>query len=246
MSNYIQNNYNMIKMYNDLYDKGMDIDGVKNIIFDGCFDDIPLCDFYRFRIFLDSCLLLFNKEKIENDYLNRKLSYKKFISNMLMDSSKKQMVDFCEKIINENTSLQIDIQESKDFYYSFSSTDDIPEYKQLKILRNSFAHMQYGNFACTNNGIIVYYGIYNKDKGIRREVGIIVEPIMHYFIETFYSNNIVKGIPYKHTFVTNDVNLQNEITTSFWEIRYIGNNNSLYNGYGSHIMKENIFTKKIE
>lgn len=241
MSNYIQNNYNMIKIYRALYEKDMNINDIKKKIFDGYFDDIPLVDCYRFRIYLDSCLLLFNKEKVEKEYLSRKFSYKNYIDYLLKDSTKRQIFELCEKAINENTLMNIDIKKSKNFYYRFSSKDDIPEYKQLRILRNSFAHMQYGNFACTEKGVIIYYCIYNKDKGIKKEMGLIVEPIMHYFIEAFFSNNMIKGIPYKHTFVTYDGTSKMDMHVSFWEVRYIESNSHKYEGYGYHVMKDVIF-----
>lgn len=50
-------------------------------------------------------------------------------------------------------------------------------------------------------GIIYFYEIFNKDKGILKNQGIALEPIIHEFVNRYFSNQSVLGIPYKHTFI---------------------------------------------
>ena len=67
LTNYLLNNVIQIKKYEDYYKYNFDIDKIKQDI---CTNkiDMNLVDLFRFRIFLDSCVMLFNKEKLEKDY----------------------------------------------------------------------------------------------------------------------------------------------------------------------------------
>lgn len=242
MAGYLQNNYNMIKMYRKLYKDEMSIDHIKYKILEGEFDNIPLSDFYRFRVFLDSCLLLFNKEKIEKDYFKGAFMYKNFMDNYLKKESNREILDRCEEIVNRNCGLQINTRSSKFFFYSFLSEENSTVYKHLQVLRNSFAHMQYGNFAMLEDGPLVYYGIYNKDKNIKKDMGIVIDPILHDFIKAFFSNNMIYGVPYKHTFIIDD-SVQSVFDMSFCEVRYISDKDNRYEGFGNHIMKEVVFSQ---
>lgn len=213
----------------------MNINQIKEDLFNGNFDHIPLVDFYRFRIFLDSCLLLFNKEKLEKE-LKNSFEYKDFLNGL--SDEKKEIIESCKNRLKIDHAFT-NIEKIEGFYFPILPQEKITFYEQLRTIRKSFAHMQYGNFLSTDekNGIIPYFGIYNKDKGIKKAQGIIIEPSLHYFIEAFFSNNIIKGIPYKHTYIsyTSD-------EFAFYEVTYIGTDTSKYKGFGNHIMKNNIFT----
>lgn len=242
MTGYLRNNYNMIARYKNLYKDEMNIEHIKDKILSGEFNNIPLGDFYRFRVFLDSCLLLFNKEKIENDYFKGAFKYNSFIDNYLKNEVNQKILEHCEEIINTTCNLQINAQSCKFFFYSLLSKERPTIYNHLKVLRNSFAHMQYGNFAMLEDGPMVYYDIYNKDKKIKKDMGIVIEPLLHDFIKAFFSNNMVYGIPYKHTFITNDEDLP-VFNISFYEVRYIADAKNKYEGYGTHLMKEIVFSQ---
>lgn len=242
MERYIKNNYNMIKMYNSFYELGIDIEGIKRKINEGYFDNIHINDLYRFRIYLDSCLLLFNKEKVENEYLKKKFSYKDYFNNLLKDPDFKKQIEIYIDWIKKTIPIDININDLKGFYIPFSEEKNIPIYKQLKILRNSFAHMQYGNFIFEENmGAVLFYGIYNKDNGKCYQMGIVVEEMLHQFIDAFFSNNINKGIPYKHTLMSYELDSRN---LHFFEITFTSENSDYYTGNNNHLMKNTIFSKQ--
>ena len=83
--------------------------------------------------------------------------------------------------------------------------------------------------------------MYNKDKGICKEIGIVIEPILDSFINKFFSNYNF-GIPYKHTFFSNYSLVRKQITNEM--LYYIvtskkdKNQDELYNGFNNHPMKE--------
>ena len=67
MFSYLKNNVELIKYYGDYYKNSFDINKIKNDIINRKIN-IELLDLYRFRIFLDACALLYNKDKIEKEY----------------------------------------------------------------------------------------------------------------------------------------------------------------------------------
>ena len=66
-------------------------------------------------------------------------------------------------------------------------------------IRNSMAHMQYGNFCSQENGTLIFYWLYNKDNGVRKDSGIVFECILHELIQRFF-NNYSSGLLFKNTF----------------------------------------------
>ena len=116
MAKYILNNFNMIKIYSDLYTEGMDIEMIKKKIFNGEFDNISLNDLYRFRIFLDSSMLLFNKEKLEKN-MKRAFSYKEFMTYLVNESRNKEEYNAYVECVNKAFNLNINIQEAESFYF---------------------------------------------------------------------------------------------------------------------------------
>ena len=234
---YFKNNFNIIMLYRNLYAFKFDINEIKEKIFHNFFRNYNITDFFLFRIFLDSCLLLFNKEKMEKSYFKKKFKYNDYIEKLLKDFYSQEYLKNLEEILFNSYGFNIDLLNTKMFYFDPKGTN-VNLYDTIKILRDSFAHMQYGNFTGVSKKIL-FYGIYNKDKGKLKTRGIIIEPIVHKFIETFFSNNLNNGIPYKHSFITKNC-LKNEIF--FNEVTYKGN--TLYNGVDYHLMKDKIFGKR--
>lgn len=240
MVKYIENNFKIISLYESLYNDRFDIDEIKEKINKGIFKNYHTADLYRFRIFLDSCLLMFNKEKMEKYHFKNKFEYDGFMEKLLNDINYRELSRNLEKVIDNEVNLKINIFSNKTFYFSVNESI-VNIYDSITRLRHAFAHMQYGNFAIQPTGIISFYGIFNKDKGKLKNVGLIIEPLAHKFIEAFFMNQMIKGIPYKHSFIdTEIINYKRKVF--FYEITYKGN--SLYHGFGNHIMKDRIFSSR--
>lgn len=96
---------------------------------------------------------------------------------------------------------------------------------QFKIVRNAFSHMQYGFYASDSSGFLSNFSIYNSDKGKTKEIGFVLEPVLHLFIQQFFSNYSFSGVPYKHTWFElnqenglinfNQVTLSDKVNTKF-------------------------------
>lgn len=78
MKNYIEGNLAIINYYSKLYEKEIDIDAIADIVNNSKDIEIDLTNFQRFRVFLDSCLLLWNREKFERDYFKNNFVYQDF------------------------------------------------------------------------------------------------------------------------------------------------------------------------
>lgn len=167
MLNYINNNLVLINEYQNLYLHEISIDKLiegfrtEEIIMHNGFD------YGRFRVFIDSCLLLLNKEKLNNYYKNR-YSFKDFIKEVENDINLK---DYYELIKQEQLTSDIS---NICLYHSFENKKKNP-WDQVMTIRNAMAHMQYGYFSSQKNGTMIYYYLYNKDHGIRKDSGIVFE-----------------------------------------------------------------------
>lgn len=107
-------------------------------------------------------------------------------------------------------------------------------------IRNAMAHMQYGCFFPQENGTIIYYCLYNKDQGIRKDSGIVFECVLHELIQRFFSN-YSSGILFKNTFFSRySFRLQKKSIWKyyFYEITPKICNENLYNGYNQWIMND--------
>ena len=80
---------------------------------------------------------------------------------------------------------------------------------QIMTIRNSMAHMQYGNFFSQENGTLILYWLYNKDDGIRKDSGIVFEFVLHELIQRFF-NNYSSGLCLKFLFSKYSLRLQEE------------------------------------
>ena len=201
VSNYLKNNIELIRFYEDYYKNEFNIELIKKDISDGKVD-INIFNFFRFRIFLDSCAMLFNKEKLEKDYFKNSIDTKNYITSI--KEKYKDIIDDIEEKFN--------IKVEDTFYYECIGSDfrftPKSAWESRKILRNSFAHMQYGCFCCYDpKGIIPYYFIFNKDKGVEKSQGLVIESLCHDLIGKLYLNQIIKSIAYKHTYIEVDMEL---------------------------------------
>ena len=232
MLNYINNNLVLINEYQNLYLHEISIDKLiegfrtEEIIMHNGFD------YGRFRVFIDSCLLLLNKEKLNNYYKNR-YSFKDFIKEVENDINLK---DYYELIKQEQLTSDIS---NICLYHSFENKKKNP-WDQVMTIRNAMAHMQYGYFSSQKNGTMIYYYLYNKDHGIRNDSGIVFEWVLHELIQRFFSN-YSSGLLFKYTFFSRySFRLRKKSIWKyyFYEITPKICNENLYNGYNQGIMSK--------
>lgn len=232
MLNYINNNLVLINEYQNLYLHEISIDKLiegfrtEEIIMHNGFD------YGRFRVFIDSCLLLLNKEKLNNYYKNR-YSFKDFIKEVENDINLK---DYYELIKQEQLTSDIS---NICLYHSFENKKKNP-WDQVMTIRNAMAHMQYGYFSLQKNGTMIYYYLYNKDHGIRKDSGIVFEWVLHELIQRFFSN-YSSGLLFKYTFFSRySFRLRKKSIWKyyFYEITPKICNENLYNGYNQGIMSK--------
>ena len=232
MLNYINNNLVLINEYQNLYLHEISIDKLiegfrtEEIIMHNGFD------YGRFRVFIDSCLLLLNKEKLNNYYKNR-YSFKDFIKEVENDINLK---DYYELIKQEQLTSDIS---NICLYHSFENKKKNP-WDQVMTIRNAMAHMQYGYFSSQKNGTMIYYYLYNKDHGLRKDSGIVFEWVLHELIQRFFSN-YSSGLLIKYTFFSRySFRLRKKSIWKyyFYEITPKICNENLYNGYNQGIMSK--------
>lgn len=232
MLNYINNNLVLINEYQNLYLHEISIDKLiegfrtEEIIMHNGFD------YGRFRVFIDSCLLLLNKEKLNNYYKNR-YSFKDFIKEVENDINLK---DYYELIKQEQLTSDIS---NICLYHSFENKKKNP-WDQVMTIRNAMEHMQYGYFSSQKNGTMIYYYLYNKDHGIRKDSGIVFEWVLHELIQRFFSN-YSSGLLFKYTFFSRySFRLRKKSIWKyyFYEITPKICNENLYNGYNQGIMSK--------
>ena len=239
ISPYIENNGDMINFFAEYYNNGVSVDKIVNDINNNKFKELRVFDLSRFRIFLDSCLMVFNKEKLEKEYFKKNFEYAKFEENIFRFNIQK----YFQTIKQDDLIQKFCRQTGKDDFSKNPLAVFNPEaerrYDEVARLRISFAHMQYGNFSVVEDfGIIPYYCLYNKDKGKIKNYGIAFEPVIHEFIRRYYSNQATYGIPYKHTFFSNlDENRKLTDSLYFYEITYKFESDDKYKpGDGTHPM----------
>lgn len=232
MLNYINNNLVLINEYQNLYFQEINIDKLiegfrtEEIIMHNGFD------YGRFRVFIDSCSLLLNKEKL-NNYCKNRYSFREFIKEVEKVAYLKDYFEFIkqEPLTSDISNICL--------YYSFENKKKNP-WDQVMTIRNAMAHMQYGCFFPQENGTIIYYCLYNKDQGIRKDSGIVFECVLHELIQRFFSN-YSSGILFKNTFFSRySFRLQKKSIWKyyFYEITPKICNENLYNGYNQWIMND--------
>lgn len=232
MLNYINNNLVLINEYQNLYLHEINIDKVIEKFRTGEIITHKGIDYGRFRVFIDSCLLLLNKEKLNGYYKNR-YSFKGFIKEVENDIHLKDYFEFIKQ-----DPLTKDISNIC-LYHSLENQEKNP-WDQVMTIRNSMAHMQYGNFFSQENGTIISYWLYNKDNGVRKDSGIVFELVLHELIQRFF-NNYSSGILFKNTFFSRySLRLQKKSVWKyyFYEITPKICDENVYIGYNKGIMSE--------
>lgn len=231
MLNYLNNNLELIREYQCFYKDGVNIDAVIEKFRSGELITRSGPDYGRFRIFIDSCLLLLNKEKL-NFYVKNRYSFKEFFDEIEHDPELQPFLQHAR-----SSPMTADIPGSH-LYFSLDRLKKTP-WDEVATIRNAMAHMQYGFFLSDENGYIHYYYLTNKDKGVRKDFGIVFEAVLHKFIHCFFSNYSY-GFLFKNTFFSN-FSLKKRRKTwglNYYEITCKKENLDVYNGYNSNLMKE--------
>lgn len=227
MNNYLNNNIVLINMYENLYANGIRIDEIIQMFKKGEFAQYSGFDFGRFRVFVDGCLLLLNKEKL-NRYYKDEYCFAKFIDKVSDDP---QLIPYINYIQNEDLFSEI---EDVGLYHSMEGKAK-RTWDQVWTIRNALAHMQYGNFQFQESGQLICYYLYNKDKGVRKDVGIVFEPILHEFVKSFFSNYSF-GIPFRNTFFMkySMKNMRKTLRMRYYEITSLKGVDEVYDGYSEN------------
>ena len=231
MNNYLNNNILLINEYEKLYLNGISINDIISKFHSGGFNNYSAFDYGRFRVFIDSCLLLFNKEKL-NRYIKDGYSYAKFFDMVENDP---QLASYLSYIKNDPIFSDVKMP----CIFSSIEGKEKRAWDQVATIRNAFAHMQYGNFTSQENGLMIFYGIYNKDKGIKKDEGIVFEPVLHEFVKSYFSNYSF-GIPFRASFFMK-YSLKDKRETlepRFYEITLKENVIKEYDGYSSNILSD--------
>lgn len=252
--NYLHNNYNFIKFFEEIYKEGCSVDKILKLLNDGYFENLKISDLSRFRVFLDACLLLYNKEKLETHYFSKNYRYIDFENSKFkfdIENYYKRVFDkilnYDEEIVKHfNNELENIFKEIFNYNEDFSRKplaffSNKPEnvFKEVWTLRNSYAHMQYKNFYINQNFGVMYYLICNIDKGKIINKGVVFEPVIHSFVEKYFSNQGIYGIPYKHTFLARcDLNGNDTERENFFIVKYKVNSEIKYKPNTQHPMIE--------
>lgn len=229
--NYLNNNLLLINEYRMLYNNGIDIN---KLIFK--FDNNDLqkyngIDYGRFRIFIDSCMLLLNKEKYQL-YSKNQCGYKDFLERIKNNDRFNAYIEFIkeEGLLSTNQDIKV--------FLSLENRNGTP-WDQIAKIRNAMAHMQYGNFTSSENGVIWYYYLYNKNKGIRKDLGIVFEPILHDLIQSFFSNYSY-GVLFKVSFFSkyNFLKDRKSFFHDYYEFELKKEHLTKYDGYNNNPTSE--------
>lgn len=231
MNNYLNNNILLINEYEKLYFDEINIDRVIEKFRNNEFENYSGFDYGRFRVFIDSCLLLLNKEKL-NRYIKNDYSYADFFDLVEKDTQLVQYLSYMKA-----NSLFSDVKMPCLFYSVEGKEKGV--WDQVATIRNSFAHMQYGNFSTQESGLMIFYGIYNKDKGIKKDVGIVFEPVLHEFVKGYFSNYSF-GIPFRSCFFMKYSLKDNRKTMGlrFYIIRAKKKVGKKYDGYSPNVISD--------
>lgn len=229
MQNYLQNNITIIDEFCDLYADSINIDDIIERFVMEKIVTHSAVDYARFRVFLDNCLLLLNRERI-NEYYDRNYSVKDFLTEVC----KEEYISAIVEAVKED-GFPFGINDTQ-LYYPLDGQTKAP-WNQLMVIRNAMAHMQYGQFHYDENGMMMYYYLYNKDKGIRKNFGVVIEQIVHEFVHRYFSNYSY-GALYKCTFFSNYSfeKKRKTVWLNYYEIESQKDHLEVYNGYNIPIV----------
>lgn len=250
---YLNNNFEIVKFYKELYRDRIDIDKLIKQVEGGIFSTILLRDLFRFRVFIDSAMLLFNREKLEREFFKDKFIYSEFFKTINEDEVMKEYLSFYRIFLSKHFSYQI--SQFDKFYIPYDNKENVRPYNQLARVRNALAHMNYGHFIFSEGfkygfDYLIGYNIYNRSKQDSRSInhGFILEPVLHRFIQSYFSNYTSYGIVYKHTWfsISTYDNVKNLLNSSL-ELKVnvlTYKSNKKYDGREDHDMIA--FTKKFK
>ena len=139
MLNYLNNNLVLINELEELYKNGINISCIINRFKNGELIKHAPIDYSRFRVFVDSCMLLNNKNNL-NKYTKNKFNFREYLDNAKID----KYLQFYTKNI-ENFPLISNINDLY-LFYSLDGKNKNP-WDQIATIRNAMAHMQYGGFS---------------------------------------------------------------------------------------------------
>lgn len=198
MLEYMFNNLSLIDKFQNLYKDGIDIRRIQRQFLSGELTKGDLNAHTRFRVFLDQCLLLLNKEKMTY-YLNSHLSFGDYLKELNNNETIKAIINSAIlKAAMDKTNLNINTAEAE-LFYSLDGKKYNP-WHQGDIIRRAAAHAQYSTFVSADGGILFFY-VDNIDEQMDIH-GIVIEEIFHDWVRTFFSNYTTVGIPYKHTCIS--------------------------------------------
>lgn len=200
MYNYFFNNKKMIEWYRQLLEGGLSVKSLLEHYHNNSLLKNALIDHTRFRVFLDSCMLLFNKDRLDTELL-KKFSFIDYLKDVNATPINQEITSRVNEHLRHDSSISINSVEQIKLFYSYDNKN-IKPWEQAKIIRNCFAHAHHAFFRFSKRGNIYYYDVDNIDaeKGIK-EHGFVIEHFIHEWIKKFFSYYPGIGIPYSHAFI---------------------------------------------
>ena len=101
MTKYIQNNWDIICCFQEYYRGFFDSSSIFDNLQNGEFSRLNIGDLFRFRVFLDSTIMIFNKEKLEKEYFKKNFQYIDF-ANIIPEFDITKYYKNIRKVINES------------------------------------------------------------------------------------------------------------------------------------------------
>lgn len=182
--------YKAIQRYEKLYRGEFKIEKVKNWVKNrtlSCNGE-KMKEIIFFRLFLDGCLVLFNKEKMEKEVFESEIiGYENHFLNIEEDTRYQIFRKFYKE--------QFDKKLEYNNLIEFEANESIRE--QLRMIRNAIAHQDYCpciDYRNYSNLIMPFFKIKNRNQERR-----VYELFFHDFVTCYFSNSPTKGIAYKHT-----------------------------------------------
>ena len=225
---YMENNKQKIEDYENLYNE-VKIDNIKRKMEQGYFDNWEVYDLSRFRVFLDSCILLFNKEKLDDEKIKKEkikegkkeiIEEKKFVNlgdYFVREFLRKKrennefrnfILDYIKKIKNNKELTGINEGNMNTPFKTISELEDEKKGKEPSSRMSMTKKLKTirRGFAHMQYGNYVFderiyiFKLWNKDSKFEIR-GIVFEPILHEFIEYLYSKNPNVGLLNKLTII---------------------------------------------
>lgn len=190
----------MIEWYRQLLEGGLSVKSLLEHYHNDSLLRNALIDHTRFRVFLDSCMLLFNKDRLDTELL-KKFSFIDYLKDVNATPINQEITSRVNEQLRHDSSISINSVEQIKLFYSYDQKTITP-WEQAKIIRNCFAHAHHAFFRFSRRGNIYYYDVDNIDaeKGTK-EHGFVIEHFIHEWIKKFFSYYPGIGIPYSHAFI---------------------------------------------